>query len=73
MATITYTFGGTNEPIGIATKEGITYKIIEHKTEWVLKATISIATVDMKWSKKDYSSLDEFLTYLATQGYKVEK
>lgn len=73
MATITYSFGGINEAIGIAIKDGITYQIIEHKTEWVLKAAIIIATVDVKWKKKDYSSLDEFLNDLAAQGYKVEK
>ena len=73
MATITYNFGGANEAIGTATKDGITYQIIEHKKEWVLRATISIATVDVKWKKKDYSSLDEFLNVLAAQGYKVNE
>lgn len=73
MATITYTFGSTNEPMAKATKDGITYQIVEHKTEWVLKATIGIAMVDMKWNKKEYSSMNEFLLFLESQGYKVEK
>lgn len=46
------------------TKKDKTYKIIEYVNKWNIKLLDSIIDINFELSKKDFSTIDEVVTYI---------
>jgi len=73
MSTITYTFkNGKVEGItGKASKDGVVYSMKETSASWHLSTGDSVK-IELKWSKKDFPTYEEWKSMLVDEGYTVE-
>ena len=72
MATFTYTIKGEDEILGYVLNSGLKYRIKETANEWKLINDDGVK-IELKWSKKDFDSYEDFLKILEEEGFVLEK
>ena len=72
MATITYTFKGTQKSDrGTARKDGVDYEMRELQTRWKLVNVVGTYTTEYVWSKKDIPTFEDWRVELSKDGYEI--
>ena len=59
-----------NQVLGTASMSGVEYDIKQTETHWKLVGNGRVK-VSFEWSKKDFVRIEDFISMLSQEGYKV--